>query len=85
MKNHESVAIPLIYSIAQLKNFNIHTILNDLLKQKLVQRVNKGLDGFTLSFRGYDYLALHTLFSRDIILSIGGVLGCGKEAGIFKQ
>jgi len=85
MKNHESVAIPLIYSIAQLKNFNIHTILNDLLKQKLVQRVNKGLDGFTLSFRGYDYLALHTLFSRDIILSIGGVLGCGKEADIYRS
>ena len=41
--------------------------------------------GYRLTNAGYDYLALKTLTTRDVILSVGNQIGVGKESGkLFK-
>lgn len=39
------------------------------------------MQGYRLNYGGYDYLALKTLSSRDVILSVGNQMGVGKESG----
>lgn len=39
------------------------------------------MQGYRLNNGGYDYLALKTLCSRDVILSVGNQMGVGKESG----
>lgn len=39
------------------------------------------VQGYRLNYGGYDYLALKTLSSRDVITSVGNQMGVGKESG----
>lgn len=39
------------------------------------------MQGYRLNYGGYDYLALKTLCSREVILSVGNQMGVGKESG----
>lgn len=39
------------------------------------------VQGYRLNYGGYDYLALKTLCSRDVIISVGNQMGVGKESG----
>lgn len=39
------------------------------------------VQGYRLNYGGYDYLALKTLCSREVILSVGNQMGVGKESG----
>jgi RIO kinase 2 len=40
-------------------------------------------DGYRLTNAGYDYLALKTLTSRNIVCSFGNEIGVGKESNIY--
>ena len=40
-------------------------------------------DGYRLTNAGYDYLALKTLASRDILTAFGNQIGTGKESNIY--
>lgn len=40
-------------------------------------------DGYRLTNTGYDYLALKTLTSRQLISSFGNQIGVGKESNIY--
>lgn len=40
-----------------------------------------GVQGYRLNYGGYDYLALKTLCSREVVISIGNQMGVGKESG----
>lgn len=40
-----------------------------------------GVQGYRLNYGGYDYLALKTLCSREVIISVGNQMGVGKESG----
>jgi RIO kinase 2 len=40
-------------------------------------------DGYRLTNSGYDYLALKTLTSRNIVSSFGNQIGVGKESNIY--
>lgn len=42
------------------------------------------VQGYRLNYGGYDYLALKTLCSREVILSVGNQMGVGKESGKTK-
>jgi len=46
---------------------------------------NKKYDGYYLTYKGYDYLALKALVSRGQIAAIGNQIGCGKESGACFQ
>jgi len=51
----------------------------DLIERKTIQYV-----GFSLTFEGYDALALHTFVERDTIDGMGAPLGVGKESDVYE-
>ncbi|XP_036383156.1 serine/threonine-protein kinase RIO2 [Megalops cyprinoides] len=84
MKNHEVVPVSLVASIASLKHGGCNKILRELVKHKLVvYERTKTVQGYRLNYGGYDYLALKTLCSRDVLTSVGNQMGVGKESDIY--
>lgn len=84
MKNHEIVPVSLIASIASLKHGGCNKVLRELVKHKLLAyERSKTVQGYRLNYGGYDYLALKTLSSRDVIVSVGNQMGVGKESDIY--
>ncbi|XP_054843234.1 serine/threonine-protein kinase RIO2 isoform X1 [Eublepharis macularius] len=84
MKNHEIVPPSLIASIASLKHGGCNKILRELTKHKLLAyEQTKTVQGYRLTNGGYDYLALKTLSSRQVICSVGNQMGVGKESDIY--
>ncbi|NWR64456.1 RIOK2 kinase, partial [Bucorvus abyssinicus] len=84
MKNHEIVPASLIATIASLKHGGCNKILRELVKHKLLAyERTKTVQGYRLTNAGYDYLALKTLSSRQVINSVGNQMGVGKESDIY--
>ncbi|XP_040010120.1 serine/threonine-protein kinase RIO2 [Xiphias gladius] len=84
MKNHEIVPVSLLSSIASLKHGGCNKILRELVKHKLVvYERSKTVQGYRLNYGGYDYLALKTLCSREVVISVGNQMGVGKESDIY--
>ncbi|XP_076995196.1 serine/threonine-protein kinase RIO2 [Tamandua tetradactyla] len=84
MKNHEIVPCSLIASIASLKHGGCNKVLRELVKHKLVAwERTKTVQGYRLTNAGYDYLALKTLSSRQVVESVGNQMGVGKESDIY--
>ncbi|NWZ60179.1 serine/threonine-protein kinase RIO2 [Haliaeetus albicilla] len=84
MKNHEIVPASLIASIASLKHGGCNKVLRELVKHKLLAyERTKTVQGYRLTNAGYDYLALKTLSSRQVINSVGNQMGVGKESDIY--
>jgi len=84
MKNHELVPTPLIAQIANLRGGGLHKLLSELCKHRLVSfERGRHYDGYRLNNMGYDYLALKTLSSREVIGSLGSQIGVGKESDIY--
>ncbi|NWQ79319.1 RIOK2 kinase, partial [Columbina picui] len=84
MKNHEIVPASLIASIASLKHGGCNKILRELVKHRLLAyERTKTVQGYRLTNAGYDYLALKTLSSRQVINSVGNQMGVGKESDIY--
>uniref|UniRef100_A0A4W5MNX5 Serine/threonine-protein kinase RIO2 n=1 Tax=Hucho hucho TaxID=62062 RepID=A0A4W5MNX5_9TELE len=91
MKNHEVVPVSLISSIASLRHGGCNKILRELVKHKIVayERTKRVVHpeimvhGYRLNYGGYDYLALKTFCSREILLSVGNQMGVGKESDIY--
>ncbi|CAG8542668.1 2597_t:CDS:10 [Dentiscutata heterogama] len=74
-KNHEVVPTPLVAQIAGLRNGGSHKILGELAKKNLISRVTNAK--CTLTYGGYDYLALKTFVKR------GGVYSVGNQIDIY--
>ncbi|NXN99128.1 RIOK2 kinase, partial [Rhinopomastus cyanomelas] len=84
MKNHEIVPASLLASIASLKHGGCNKILRELVKHRLLAyEQTKTVQGYRLTNAGYDYLALKTLSSRQVITSVGNQMGVGKESDIY--
>uniref|UniRef100_A0A8C8VM40 Serine/threonine-protein kinase RIO2 n=1 Tax=Pelusios castaneus TaxID=367368 RepID=A0A8C8VM40_9SAUR len=84
MKNHEIVPTSLIASIASLKHGGCNKILRELVKHRLLAyEQTKTVQGYRLTNGGYDYLALKTLSSREVVSSVGNQMGVGKESDIY--
>ncbi|NXN20652.1 RIOK2 kinase, partial [Nycticryphes semicollaris] len=84
MKNHEIVPASLIASIASLKHGGCNKILRELVKHRLLAyERTKTVQGYRLTNAGYDYLALKTLSSRQVINCVGNQMGVGKESDIY--
>ncbi|XP_023368490.1 serine/threonine-protein kinase RIO2 isoform X2 [Otolemur garnettii] len=84
MKNHEIVPPSLIASIASLKHGGCNKVLKELVKHKLIAwERTKTVQGYRLTNAGYDYLALKTLSSRQVVASVGNQMGVGKESDIY--
>ncbi|XP_006867953.1 PREDICTED: serine/threonine-protein kinase RIO2 [Chrysochloris asiatica] len=84
MKNHEIVPCSLVASIASLKHGGCNKIVRELVKHKLIAwERTKTVQGYRLTNAGYDYLALKTLSSRQVVESVGSQMGVGKESDIY--
>ena len=83
MRNHEIVPVSLIESVAKIKRVNTNKVIANLLKFKLIEHSNLKYDGYSLNYIGYDYLAIHTLIKRGVLMRIGPKLGVGKESDVF--
>jgi len=82
MKNHELVPVPLIESIAKITRGGTFKLMANLLKHKLLAHENKVYDGYRLTYKGYDFLALRALAARGSITSVGRRIGVGKESDV---
>lgn len=83
MRNHEVVPTELIASIAGLRGGGISKMLGDLLRAKLISHEHLNYEGYTLTYPGYDFLALKTFLQRGTITGVGRQIGVGKESDIF--
>lgn len=83
MRNHELVPATLVESIAKLKRGGTFKVLGGLLKNKLVHHESGHYDGYTLTYAGYDILAIHTFVQRGTIEGLGNMIGTGKESDIY--
>ena len=83
MKNHEIVPSSLIQSISGLKRGGSFKVLKLLAKNKLVGHESIPYEGFRLTAKGYDYLALRSLAKRGTVAALGIQIGVGKESDIF--
>jgi len=54
------------------------------LDRELLQRKTMQYEGYTLTFEGYDALALRTFSERDTIQGVGSPLGVGKESDVYE-
>ncbi|XBW38795.1 hypothetical protein QEN19_004379 [Hanseniaspora menglaensis] len=85
--NHELVPTSLIYRLSTMMKSQGGTnrAISDLAKLNLITKIrNAKYDGYKLTYKGIDYLALRTLLANDIIYSIGAIFGVGKESDIYK-
>ncbi len=53
-------------------------------RRELVERRTIQYEGYTLTDKGYDVLALHTFAERDTIDGVGAPLGVGKESDVLE-
>mmetsp|Transcript_1000 Transcript_1000/g.2762 ORF Transcript_1000/g.2762 Transcript_1000/m.2762 type:complete len:598 (-) Transcript_1000:423-2216(-) len=83
MKNHEVVPSPLVETLSGLKRGGAYKLLRMLAKNKLVQHTSTPYDGFRLTAKGYDFLALKALAKRSTVSALGIQIGVGKESDIF--
>jgi RIO kinase 2 len=82
MRNHEIVPVPLIESIAKLNRGGTFKIISNLLKHKLLAHENKAYDGYRLTYKGFDFLALRALAARGVLTDVGRRIGVGKESDV---
>lgn len=83
MRNHEWVPVDLIESIAKIKRVNVYKLIQNLLKNKLIQRNGQKYEGYSLNYLGYDFLAIRVLVKKGILVKILSRMGVGKESDVF--
>lgn len=83
MKNHDYVPLNLIISLSGIRHGSVPHIVQELLKIKLVSHIGAPIDGYALTYMGYDYLSLNVMKRRGIISAIGSRIGVGKEADVY--
>lgn len=72
------------YERTKSKNIQKHYLLTVFFPPKdifLIFIIISAVQGYRLNYGGYDYLALKTLCSREVIISVGNQMGVGKESG----
>lgn len=84
MRRFQFVPMDQISFYARLNKSETEFRLNKLHKIGILQRNSQvGYVGYQLISESYDVLALHTLVQKNIIISVGDVLGRGKESDVY--
>lgn len=83
MKTHEWVPVPDMAAYTGLNEKTIEFRLHILNGLDLIDRYSSTYVGYQLKYNGYDILAINTFVKRNIIQSLGGVLGVGKESVVL--
>ena len=83
MKTHEWVPVPDMAKYTGLSEKAVEYRLHILSGLDLIDRYTSTYLGYQLKYNGYDILAIHAFVKRDMIQSLGGVLGVGKESVVL--
>jgi len=83
MKNHYLVPTALIAKFARMNLQNLKYHMSEIHRKKLVYHENKAYDGYRLTYRGLDALAINCLVERGSLASFGMIIGKGKESDVY--
>lgn len=62
----------------------LHILLSDVMfGVTFYTFLTVSVEGYRLTFSGYDYLALKALTTRGSVQSVGNQIGVGKESGVL--
>lgn len=82
-KNHEVVPRDLISKISKT-SCNLDSTITDLVRQDLLKRGHDApYEGYSLTYTGYDNLALSALCKQGVLCAVGSVIGVGKESDVY--
>lgn len=84
MRTHAWVPLADIIRATKLPTKRVESRLGSLLKLKLIFRNIIPYEGYQIGFDGYDIIALADLVNREIVLSLGDLVGVGKESAIYE-
>ena len=84
MRFSEYVAREKLPEFAGLTAENVDYRLDRCADRGLIERKTIQYEGYTLTFEGYDALALHTFAERGTIDGVGSPLGVGKESDVYE-
>lgn len=85
-RNHELVPTSLIHQLSGMRSISgTNRCIADLAKLKLISKMrNAKYEGYTLSYNGFDYLALKSLLNKGVLYSVGNMIGVGKESDVYQ-
>ncbi len=83
MKTHEYVAVSDMSAFTGFSEKEIDYRLNNLIQLDLIERFVGHYVGYQLMYNGYDILAISTFVYREVIHSLGGIVGVGKESVVI--
>ena len=83
MSKRKFVPVEQIRKYAKLPMDRIEFTLGRLNNLGLICRIKRAYVGYTLSYSGYDCLAINALVKAGVIDSFGQSLGVGKEADVY--
>ena len=84
MRHSEWVPVEDVMAIARLSPKGASTGLSKLVSKKLVFKTTEPYEGYQIGFAAYDLIALSDLVDRDVVVSLGDLLGVGKESVVFE-
>ncbi|MFC7115707.1 serine/threonine-protein kinase RIO2 [Natronoarchaeum sp. GCM10025703] len=84
MRFSEWVAREKLPEFSDLTPEEVDYRLDRCLDWELIERKTIQYEGYTLTFEGYDALALHTFAERETVSGFGASLGVGKESDVFE-
>ncbi len=83
MKTHEWVSAEDTCSYTGLSEKEVNYRIRHITELDLVERFTGHYVGYQLKFNGYDILAISSFVRRDVIGSLGGLVGVGKESVVI--
>lgn len=83
MKTHEWVSVEDMAAYANLSEKEVNYRLKNLSDLDLVERFTGHYVGYQLKFNSYDILAISAFVRRNMIDSLGGLIGVGKESVVI--
>lgn len=84
MRKFRNVPVNHIKFISRYNKEETQFYLDHSHKIGVLIRSSKGKIGYQLNSEGYDVLALHALFEKKILSSLGPSLGRGKESDVYR-
>ena len=84
MRFSEWVQREKIPEYSRLTAENVEYRLDRCMDRELIERKTIQYEGYTLTFEGYDALALHTFAERETLSGVGSPLGVGKESDVYE-
>ncbi|MBY9000216.1 MAG: hypothetical protein KGD64_04825 [Candidatus Heimdallarchaeota archaeon] len=83
LKKGEYAPVEKIVSYSGYTEKEVSFIISKLNKNKMVRRWTGQFVGYTLTYAGFDALALNSLYNKNIVAGVGRAKGVGKESDIY--